>query len=116
MNKVQSILVQLSQRNDILLAAFLMAIIFMIVLPLPVFIVDILIVCNITISLILLMMAVYITSPLEFASFPSVLLISTLFRLALSITTTRLILLDANAGDVVETFGNFGANAAFLIV
>ena len=101
------LLAKLAGRQDVVLAILLICIIFMIILPLPVFIVDMLIVTNITISLVLLMMAVYMTSPLDFASFPSVLLITTLFRLALAITTTRLILLDADAGRVVETFGNF---------
>ena len=100
-------LMAILKRNDIMLALLLMGIIFMIILPLPIFVVDMLIVTNLTIALVLLMMAVYIGSPLDFAAFPSVLLLSTLFRLALSITTTRLILLNADAGQVVETFGNF---------
>ena len=102
-----NLLLAILKRNDILLALLLMGIIFMIILPLPIFLVDMLIVANLTIALVLLMMAVYIGSPLDFAAFPSVLLLSTLFRLALSITTTRLILLQADAGQVVETFGNF---------
>ena len=102
-----NILMAILKRNDILLALLLMGIIFMIILPLPIFVVDMLIVTNLTVALVLLMMAVYIGSPLDFAAFPSVLLLSTLFRLALSITTTRLILLQADAGQVVETFGNF---------
>ena len=102
-----NILMAILKRNDIMLALLLMGIIFMIILPLPIFVVDMLIVTNLTVALVLLMMAVYIGSPLDFAAFPSVLLLSTLFRLALSITTTRLILLQADAGQVVETFGNF---------
>ena len=58
-------------------------------------------------SVILLMLAIYIASPLEFSAFPSVLLLTTLFRLALSISTTRLILLQADAGQIIFTFGNF---------
>ena len=102
-----NILLAILKRNDILLALLLMGIIFMIILPLPIFVIDMLIVTNLTIALVLLMMAVYIGSPLDFAAFPSVLLLSTLFRLALAISTTRLILLNADAGKVVETFGNF---------
>ena len=100
-------LLALTRRHDIMLALMLMGIIFMIILPLPIFIIDMLIVFNLTIALVLLMMAVYVTSPLDFSSFPSVLLLSTLFRLALSISTTRLILLNADAGKVIDTFGNF---------
>ncbi len=100
-------LIAITRRHDIMLALMLMGIIFMIILPLPIFLIDMLIVINLTIALVLLMMAVYVGSPLDFASFPSVLLLSTLFRLALSISTTRLILLNADAGKVIDTFGNF---------
>ena len=100
-------LLAITRRSDILLALMLMGIIFMIILPLPIFLIDMLIVINLTIALVLLMMAVYVSTPLDFASFPSVLLLSTLFRLALSISTTRLILLNADAGKVIDTFGNF---------
>ncbi len=94
-------------RNDILLAVFLVAIIFMMILPLPTILVDTLIAVNMSIAVILLMLAVYIKTPLELSAFPAILLATTLFRLALSITTTRLILLEADAGDIVYTFGNF---------
>ena len=105
----------LARRNDILLALLLMGIIFMIILPLPVFVIDMLIVTNLTIALVLLMMSVYVGSPLDFAAFPAVLLLSTLFRLALSISTTRLILLQADAGQVIETFGNFVVGGNLII-
>ena len=108
-------LLAIARRNDILLAMMLMGIIFMIILPLPIFVVDMLIVVNLTIALVLLMMAVYISSPLDFAAFPSVLLLSTLFRLALSITTTRLILMHADAGKVIDTFGNFVVGGNLII-
>jgi type III secretion protein V len=96
-----------ARRNDIVLAVMLIAIIFMMILPLPTLLVDILIGINMTLSAILLMVAMYLPSPLAFSSFPSVLLITTLFRLGISIATTRLILLQADAGDIIDTFGNF---------
>lgn len=105
--KINEFLAAISKRNDVVLACFLVAIIFMMVLPMPTFLVDILIGLNMSISVVLLMLSVYIRSPLEFTSFPAVLLATTLFRLALSITTTRLILLQADAGEIVYTFGNF---------
>ena len=108
-------LLALTRRNDIMLALLLMGIIFMIILPLPVFIIDMLIVINLTIAMVLLMMSVYVGSPLDFAAFPAVLLLSTLFRLALAISTTRLILLQADAGRVVETFGNFVVGGNLII-
>ncbi|MES2661669.1 MAG: type III secretion system export apparatus subunit SctV [Pseudomonadota bacterium] len=94
-------------RSDLLIALLLILIIFMMILPLPTILVDTLIGLNISISVILLMVALYLKTPLEFATFPAVLLITTIFRLALAITTTRLILLEADAGKIVETFGNF---------
>ncbi len=104
---IQRALYNLSQRKDVLLAALLVAIIFMMILPLPTVLVDILIGMSMSIAVILLMLAVYISSVSEFFAFPAVLLLSTLFRLALSITTTRLVLLQADAGKIVDTFGNF---------
>lgn len=97
----------LSGRQDIILAVILILSVFMIILPLPTLLIDILIALNLTISLLLLMIAVYVREPLEFSVFPAVLLITTLFRLSLSISTTRLILLQHDAGDIVYTFGNF---------
>ncbi|MDG9672080.1 type III secretion system export apparatus subunit SctV [Hahella sp. CR1] len=94
-------------RKDILFAAMLVAIIFMMILPLPTALVDILIGVNMGLAVVLLMVGVYLRSPLEFVAFPSVLLITTLFRLSLSITTTRLILLQADAGSIIEAFGGF---------
>lgn len=101
------VLQRMTRRGDLLIALILIGVIFMMILPLPTVLVDVLIGFNMAVSVILLMMAVYMTTPLEFAAFPSVLLITTIFRLALSITTTRLILLDADAGAIVETFGDF---------
>jgi type III secretion protein V len=107
MQVIRRIVTLLSSRNDILLAATVMAIVFMMILPLPPAVMDVLIGMNITASCVLLMVAIYLPSPLSFSSFPAVLLISTLFRLGISISTTRLILLDADAGHIIETFGNF---------
>lgn len=96
-----------SARNDVVLAVMLVAIIFMMILPLPTLVVDMLIGLNMTISGVLLMVAMYLPSPLAFSSFPSVLLVTTLFRLGISIATTRLILLQGDAGHIIDTFGNF---------
>ena len=97
----------ITSRNDLVLAFFLVAVIFMMILPLPTWLVDALIGINMTISAILLMVAMYLPSPLAFSSFPSVLLVTTLFRLGISIATTRLILLQGDAGHIIFTFGNF---------
>lgn len=105
--KFQNTLLNITKRNDIVLAVFLVTIAFMMILPIPTFVVDVLIALNLSGAILLLMIGVYMPSPLAFASFPAVLLLTTLFRLALSISTTRLILLQADAGDIVTTFGEF---------
>lgn len=105
--RVQRFVQIITSRNDLVLAFFLVAVIFMMILPLPTWLVDALIGINMTISAILLMVAMYLPSPLAFSSFPSVLLVTTLFRLGISIATTRLILLQGDAGHIIFTFGNF---------
>lgn len=105
----------MSKRNDVILAFLLVCVVFMMILPLPTFIVDTLIGVNLSISAILLMVAVYLSEVVHFSAFPSILLLTTLFRLALSITTTRLILLQADAGQIVETFGNFVVSGNLVV-
>ena len=115
MNIIISVFNKIGQRNDLLLAFMLVAIIGLIILPMPTFLVDFLIALNMGIATILLMTSIYLRSPLEFSSFPAVLLVTTLFRLALSITTTRLILLQADAGQIVYTFGNFVVGGNLIV-
>ncbi|MEI2417090.1 type III secretion system export apparatus subunit SctV [Orrella sp. JC864] len=105
----------ITSRNDIVLAVLIVSIIFMMILPLPTALVDVLIGANMTLSAILLMVAMYLPSPLAFSSFPSVLLITTLFRLGISIATTRLILLQGDAGHIIETFGNFVVGGNLIV-
>ncbi|OZI62079.1 type III secretion system export apparatus subunit SctV [Bordetella genomosp. 11] len=107
MHAIRRIIAIATSRNDILLAATVMAIVFMMILPMPTAVMDALIAANITLSCVLLMVAIYLPSALAFSSFPAVLLVSTLFRLGISISTTRLILLDGDAGHIIDTFGNF---------
>jgi len=109
------ILLKATSRGDIALAILLGLIVFLMVLPMPTWLVDFFIAMNIGIAIILLMVGIYVNQPLEFASFPSVLLISTLLRLAISITTTRLILLQADAGQMVEAFGKFVAGGNLVV-
>lgn len=105
--RLQRIVQAVVSRNDLVLAALIVCIIFMMILPLPTWLVDALIATNMCIAAVLLMVAMYLPSPLAFSSFPSVLLITTLFRLAIGIATTRLILLNGDAGHIIYTFGNF---------
>ncbi len=104
---LQSFLQKVVRRNDLVLATLIVCIIFMMILPLPTWLIDALIATNMCLSAILLMVAMYLPNPLAFSSFPSVLLITTLFRLAIGIATTRLILLNGDAGHIIYTFGNF---------
>src|SRR5690606_38342309 len=104
---MQRFLVMLSKRNDLLLAFLLVSVIFMMILPLPTALVDALIAVNLMLTVILLMAAVYLTDVTQRSAFPSILLLTTLFRLALSITTTRLILIQGDAGHIIDTFGKF---------
>lgn len=96
-----------AKRAEVFAAVFVIAIVLMLVLPMPVWLVDILIAFNLCISGLLVVVAMYVPGPTGFATFPAVLLLTTLFRLALSVATARLILLQADAGHIVETFGNF---------
>jgi len=93
--------------SDLILAFLIVIILGMLIVPVPPFILDLLMVINISISVILLLLAIYIPNALHLASFPSLLLVTTLFRLGLNVSTTRLILLEAHAGEVVVAFGNF---------
>ncbi|ABG19730.1 type III secretion system component [Yersinia pestis Nepal516] len=104
----------ITARQDIFLAVMLLVAVFMMILPLPTTMVDLLIAINLAFSVILLMISIYLRDPLEFSVFPSLLLITTLYRLALTISTTRLVLLQHDAGEIVEAFGQFvvGGNLA----
>ncbi|MBE8215184.1 MAG: type III secretion system export apparatus subunit SctV [Endozoicomonadaceae bacterium] len=104
---IRKFLLSITKRHDIFLALMLVSILVLIIMPIPTILVDFLIALNLGISAILLMTAIYLKSPLDFSTFPTVLLVTTLFRLGISITTTRLILLHADAGDIVYAFGNF---------
>jgi type III secretion protein V len=115
---INRVLLKVAQRAEVLGAVVVLAIVFIFIVPLPTWLVDILIALNICISCLLIVLALYLPGPLAFSSFPSILLLTTMFRLALSIATTRLILLEQDAGDIVEAFGNFvvGGNLAVGMV
>ncbi|VVD64314.1 Invasion protein InvA [Pandoraea iniqua] len=97
----------LRERPEIIILILMTCVIAMLVIPLPTFLVDFLIGINIALSVLLFLGAFHIEKILSFSSFPSMLLITTLFRLALSISTTRLILMDADAGRIIDSFGDF---------
>ncbi|MGC8718452.1 MAG: type III secretion system export apparatus subunit SctV [Thermodesulforhabdaceae bacterium] len=100
---------------DLALAVFVIAVIGLMILPIPPFLLDTLLATNLCISAALLLVAMYIPSALHLSTFPSLLLFTTLFRLALNITTTRLILLKAHAGAIIYTFGHFVVAGNYVV-
>ncbi|HOA80258.1 MAG TPA: flagellar biosynthesis protein FlhA [Defluviitaleaceae bacterium] len=101
--------------GDVFLGIFVIVVISMIIVPLPLFLIDVLLILNITLSLIILLTALFSKEPLELSIFPTVLLITTIFRLGLNISTTRLILGQGDAGAVVRTFGSFVAGGNIVL-
>jgi flagellar biosynthesis protein FlhA len=90
-------------------------IIVMMVVPLPTFLLDLLIALNITVALLVLLISMFVEKPLDFAVFPALLLVMTLFRLALNISATRLVLRDGDAGKVIHAFGSFVVGGNLVI-
>lgn len=112
---VQNALAKGSKYYDIIMAVIVVLILSLMILPVPPWLLDILLAVNLSISMLLLMLSMYVPHILEFSTFPSMLLVTTLFRLSLNITTTRLILLEAHAGDIIFTFGNFVVGGNFIV-
>lgn len=100
---------------DIALALFVGMILVTLLLPLPTLILDLLLVLNISIAVFILLLMFYLGKPLEFSSFPALLLILTLFRLSLNVASTKLILLNADAGNVIQAFGEFVVGNNYVV-
>jgi flagellar biosynthesis protein FlhA len=94
-------------QSDVLLAVGIISIVGMLIIPLPAALLDVLLTINLAVSVTILLVAVYTSDPMKFSVFPSLLLITTLYRLALNVSTSRLILLHGSAGSVVHSFGDF---------
>lgn len=101
--------------GDAILGLFVIAIIFLIIIPLPDSILSVLLILNISIAAMILMSALFSKEPLDLSLFPTLLLLTTLFRLGLNISSTRLILQNGYAGEVVQTFGEFVAGGDLVI-
>src|SRR5438105_1115062 len=106
--------------SELVIPIAVLGIVLAMIMPLPPFLLDILISANITMSVIVLLVAMYITKPVEFSVFPTTLLLMTLFRLALNISSTRLILMNGStgtkaAGEVIEAFGSFVVGGNYII-
>ncbi len=105
----------LLKNNDIVLAIGLVVIVLMMVIPIPPHLLDLLLTINISLSVLILLVCLYTKEPLDYSSFPTILLVATLFRLGLNVTSTRLILLEANAGSVIESFGQFVIGGNYVV-
>src|SRR6202171_3382932 len=110
-----SIWARLSRYSDLMLATAVCAVVAIMIVPLPEWLLDLLIITNLGLGLVMLMVALYAKDALQFSVFPSLLLLTTLFRLGLDISATRLILLEANAGEVVKAFGDFVVGGNFVV-
>jgi type III secretion protein V len=95
------------RHSDLALATLVALIVGMMIVPLPAFGLDLAIALNVAFSVMLLLLAIYADGPLRIATFPSLLLLTTLFRLAIEVSATRLVLLKANAGQVIHAFGSY---------
>lgn len=117
-DKFESILDAAAERRDLVVVVLLVTAIAAMVMPITPDIADVLISINLTISVVLLMVAFYVHSPADFAALPSIVLITTVFRLSISVAATRVILLEAEGGRIVQAFGDFviGGNVAVGLV
>jgi type III secretion protein V len=102
-------------RRDLIIIVLLVTAIGAMILPIPPMAADMLITANISISIILLMVAFYVHSPADFSALPAIILITTVFRLSISIAVTRLILIEADGGRIVQTFGDFVISGNVLV-
>ncbi len=102
-------------RTDVLISSSIIVILMIMILPVPAGIMDMFLALSVSLSLVVLLVAFYTLKPLDFAVFPGMLLILTLFRLSLNVATTRLILNDAYAGDLIQSFGGFMVQGNFVI-
>ena len=107
MGENNALISKLNKFSDVMLALGVVMIVMMMIIPLPPFLLDLLLALNITLSLTIVMISIYNVEPLQFSVFPSLLLVTTLFRLALNVSATRLILLQGYAGEVILAFGSF---------
>ncbi len=104
-----------SALSDLGLATLVVAVIVMMALPLPAWSLDMLVAVNIALAVLLLLVALFIPTPLAFSTFPAVLLVTTLFRISLNVATTRQILLHAHAGDIIAAFGRLVVGGSLVV-
>lgn len=105
----------LSKYSDLIIATLIALVLGMIIIPVPPHLLDFLLAVSLTLGLVILLVALSISDALKLASFPTILLITTLYRLALNISSTRLILSDGYAGEVIDAFGNFVTGGNYVV-
>ena len=103
------------RHGDLWLVGGVFGTILLLILPVPPFLLDLLLAVSIALSLLTLLVILYLKTPAEFSGFPTLLLFITLFRLALNVASTRLILLDGYAGHIIEAFGNFAVRGNYVV-
>ncbi|MBQ6773329.1 MAG: flagellar biosynthesis protein FlhA [Synergistaceae bacterium] len=114
-SQVSGIRKKVQSYSDIGVALLMVLIIIMMVVPLPTWLIDMLLAMNITLGVVTLLVTFYVKRALDLSIFPTLLLISTLFRLSLNVSTTRLILLYGNAGELINAFGNFVVGGNYVV-
>jgi flagellar biosynthesis protein FlhA len=112
---VNNVLPIISKNPDIGLAIGVLLILALLIIPLPPLLLDFFLAINIAFSILTLLISIYLVRPLEFSSFPTILLITTLFRLGLNVASTKLILGEASAGDIIYAFGNFVIGGNYVV-
>ena len=107
--------INLKKNTDVLVAFGVLGIVLMIIIPLPPLMLDILLAFNITLSAVIIMITMFTTNVLQLSVFPTLLLVTTLFRLGLNISSTRLILSEGDAGSIIEAFGEFVIGGNYVV-
>jgi type III secretion protein V len=115
MSMVNRILAEFAKRQDLVFAFFFVLIVAMLVFPLPTWLIDGLLAFNLTISLVVLISATYLKHPLDMSSFPSIILMTSMMRVALSVATTRLILATGDPGQLIVAFGDFVISGNIIV-
>lgn len=105
----------LKENLDVLVAIGVIGIVLMIIIPLPKGVLDVLLALNITLSVVIMLITMFTTNVLQLSVFPTLLLVTTLFRLALNISSTRLILTEADAGSIITAFGDFVVGGNYVV-
>ena len=105
----------MARNQDVIVAVVIIGILLIMLVKMPPWALDLLLTINISVAVLMILVTMYVQNPLQFSVFPSLLLITTLFRLSLNVASTRLILLEAYAGSVIEAFGTFVVGGNYVV-